>query len=129
MARASVLVADDSMDALTVLTLLLEAGGFDVIPAMNQVTAMELIELHHPSVALIDLMMPDMSGIEFIRLLREKPEFEDLPVIAMSSYNTNYLVAALLAGANSVLHKPEDLDFLVETIDQLIGPKGMGATV
>jgi chemosensory pili system protein ChpA (sensor histidine kinase/response regulator) len=127
--KASVLVADDSMDALTVLTLLLEDGGFDVIPAMNQVTAMELIELHHPEVALIDLMMPDMSGIEFIRLLREKPEFENLPVIAMSSYNTNYLVAALLAGATSVMHKPEDLDNLVEIIDQLIGTKGSRATV
>jgi DNA-binding response OmpR family regulator len=125
--KASVLVVDDNRDILDFLCRLLKSNDFESFPAKDYLTAFDLLDLHHPDVVLIDLMMPDLTGIEFIRHVREKAEYGDLPIIAMSAYDRSYLVAALLAGANSALHKPEDLDTLVETIKQVLGRRDSGA--
>jgi CheY-like chemotaxis protein len=61
-----------------------------------------------------------MTGLEFIRQLRRTAGYTDVPIIAMSAYDKSYLAAAVLAGANAALHKPEDLDNLVEIIEETL---------
>ena len=64
--------------------------------------------------------MPEMTGLEFIRQLRRTAGYLDIPIIAMSAYDSTYLAAAVLAGANAALHKPEDMDKLVDTIEEVL---------
>jgi CheY-like chemotaxis protein len=71
--------------------------------------------------------MPEMTGLECIRQLRRTAGYTDVPIIAMSAYDKSYLAAAVLAGANAALHKPEDLDDLVETIRETLRYTNNGA--
>ena len=65
-------------------------------------------------------MIPEITGLEFIHQIRRVSNHDRVPIIAMSAYDWTYLAAAVGAGAVTALHKPEDLDILVKTINQVL---------
>ena len=65
-------------------------------------------------------MLPGMTGLEFIHKVRRVANYDFVPVVAMSAYEERYLTVAAQAGATRILHKPEDLDLLVPTVNQLL---------
>ena len=75
-----------------------------------------------------------MTGLEFIHKVRRVMNYDFIPVVAMSAFDHKYLAAASQAGAAKILHKPEDLDLLVPTVNQLLQepgrrlPQSAGAT-
>jgi two-component system phosphate regulon response regulator PhoB len=119
MNNQQILIAEDSPDIREYLRSLLEQEGFEVIEAEDCLTAYDHLVSYHPDLILADLMMPEMTGLEFIRWVRRTSDIADIPIVAMSAYDKNYLAAALAAGADAVLHKPEDLANLVETINKV----------
>jgi CheY-like chemotaxis protein len=121
MSSKTILVVEDNQDVLRVLSLLLGQAGFDVITAERCSAAYDYIMTARPDVILVDLMLPGMTGLEFIRLVRRMSDVENIPMVAMSAYDRHYLSAAIIAGANAAIHKPEDLDVLVRTIEQVLG--------
>jgi CheY-like chemotaxis protein len=125
MRKPLVLITEDNPDIIETLRHLLQADGFNVIVAQDCSTAFDYLTRHQPDVLLTDLMLPEMTGLEFIRWIRRTSEFINMPIIAMSAYDQSYLVAAIGAGANAALHKPEDLDKLVDTIYQVLAESGI----
>ena len=120
MPKSTILVIEDNLDILETLRLLLEHEGFKVIKAENCLKGLECLSRHRPDLILTDLMTPEMNGLEFIHRLRRKSDFDPIPIIAISAYDHTYLAAAIVAGAETALHKPEDLDMLVDTIREVL---------
>jgi CheY-like chemotaxis protein len=82
---ATLVVVDDESLVTDFLTFLLEGEGHTVHVANNGSQAFEIIGQAHPALVITDLMMPVMPGLELARLLRESPEFSQLPIILCSS--------------------------------------------
>ena len=120
MSKSSVLIVEDNDDIRIPIGITLENEGFNVFSARDCNSAFEIMAREQPDIILTDLLMPEMTGLEFIRQLRRTSGYTDVPIIAMSAYDKSYLAAAVLAGANAALHKPEDLDNLVEVIKETL---------
>ena len=102
-----VLVVDDSTTVRKFVAASLNMKGFRVVTAADGVEALERMPAEKFDLIITDLNMPDMDGFEFIRTLRETPEYRDIPIIVLSSMtdlkNKDY---ALELGALSFLEKP-----------------------
>ena len=103
-ARPRVLVCDDEPQILRALKVLLRDGGYDVDPAENAKEALDHAALHRPDAAIIDLVLPDGSGIDVCRRLRE---WSEMPIIVLSAVGEeDAKVEALAAGADDYVTKP-----------------------
>ncbi|HKV41408.1 MAG TPA: response regulator [Blastocatellia bacterium] len=116
----TVLILDDNPLICEGLSNLLRSDGFKVVTSESCVKAFSSLFTAHPNVLLVDLQLPGLTGIDFIDWVRERPEFTDIPIIAMTGCEKDYLEVALLAGATAALHKPEDLDNVIPTIEKVV---------
>jgi CheY-like chemotaxis protein len=109
-----VLVVDDDIRNIFALNSLLERHQMDVLSANNGQDAINLIEATEDlSLVLMDVMMPEMDGLEATRRLRQDPRFAKLPVIAVTAKAMkDDQEQCRRAGANDYLAKPIDLDRL-----------------
>lgn len=85
----------------------LTADGHTVQVAYDGMTGLQLVKKSKPDIVLLDLMMPGISGIEIIRVLRADPEFADLPLLAYSGGDDEVLASARKVGATRVISKKE----------------------
>ncbi len=100
-----VLIIDDTPAARATIREMLERGGYDVVDARNGNEGLRMIEEHTPDLVVTDIIMPDMEGIEIIRILRKTKSL--LPIIAITgSIETPYLQMAQKFGAVCGLYKP-----------------------
>ncbi len=107
----TVLVIDDSATVRKFVSVSLEMQGFDVSVACDGMDALEQLPKRKFDLVITDLNMPNMDGFEFIRALRENPEYQDLPVIILSSLSdqTNREQGSQL-GVSSYVVKPFSLE-------------------
>jgi DNA-binding response OmpR family regulator len=122
MTNGPILIIEDNADIRDLLALLLQAEGFNVIAAEDCTNGFEQLLKQKPDLVIIDVMLPDYSGLQFIRWMRERMG-SDTPVIAVTAFEKGYLVAAMHLGADAVIHKPEGLDHLTETIEAVLAGK------
>ena len=115
-----VVVAEDNSDTRAMVKWLLEQHGFKVDTAADGVAALKLIAQCIPDLILTDIQMPNLSGIDLIKRLRQDRKTEKTPVVAMSAYGPNELEKASAAGANVIIRKPEDIMDLAETVRSLL---------
>lgn len=80
-----ILVVEDNQDISLLLKLLLESVGYQVKTVSNGKEALKEVETIQPQLMLIDIMMPEISGIEVSRAIKEKSEREDLPILLVSA--------------------------------------------
>jgi len=100
-----VLIADDDVDILSLVRVRLERSGYKVISARNGVEALELARERHPDIAILDVAMPEMTGLEVTRRMRE--ENLDMPVILLTARAGDVDVAdGAEAGADVYVTKP-----------------------
>jgi two-component system, sensor histidine kinase and response regulator len=102
-----ILVVDDQPANIQLAGSVLGKLGYEIIPALDGPTALKRLAKHLPDLILLDLLMPEMDGCEVCRRLREKPDWQDLPVIFLSAANDKDLVVqALKAGGVDYITKP-----------------------
>ena len=114
--RNRILVAEDHVDSREAMKELLEAFGFDVIEAVNGRQAVAAALTESPSLILMDVMMPEMDGVEAIRLLRDTPQTHEIPIIALTAMDGGKELA-LHAGANDYVGKPVDIRRLIGLVN------------
>ncbi|HJQ23956.1 MAG TPA: response regulator [Blastocatellia bacterium] len=124
MEKQAILVVEDTPDILDVVCLLLEQEGYTAHRAATCSQAFGLLQQHRIDLIITDLMLPEMTGLEFIHKVRRVANYDFVPVVAMSAFEQKYLTVAAQAGATRILHKPEDLDLLVPTVNQLLQDRG-----
>jgi len=102
-----ILVVDDEIGALTLIGIMLERGGFEVLKAKDADQALSVLELETPNLIILDVMMPGMDGIELCRLLRQRPDTGDLPILILSARgDAKSVMNGMDAGASDYLPKP-----------------------
>ena len=115
--RQRVLVVDDNRDAASSMGLLLKFLGAEVEVANSGPAALSAVESYHPAVVLLDLGMPGMDGYEVARRIRERPEFDDVTLIALTGWGQDEdRRRAHEAGFNHHLVKPADISSLQELL-------------
>jgi two-component system KDP operon response regulator KdpE len=99
-----VLVVDDEQQILRALRVILRDAGFEAVPASTGEEALDLAAVRPPDAAIIDLVLPDLDGIELCRRLRE---WSEMPLIVLSAVGDEEAkVRALAAGADDYVTKP-----------------------
>ena len=99
-----VLVCDDETQILRALRVILRDAGFEALPADTGEAALDAAAVDRPDAAIIDLMLPDLDGVEVCRRLRE---WSEMPIIVLSAMGEeDEKVRALAAGADDYVTKP-----------------------
>ena len=117
-----VMVVDDDDDIRETVGMVLAASGYTAVPAFDGVDALELLsdEGTHPSLILLDLRMPRLSGEQVIQQLRATPALAGIPVVVMSGDGGARETARAL-GVASCLTKPIELDDLERVVKAFAG--------
>ncbi len=102
-----ILLVDDEQDILDFLGYNLRKEGFDVSVATNGKDAIQIAKKFHPHLVILDVMMPEMDGIETCRELREIPELRDTMIAFLTARNEDYSqIAGFDVGADDYITKP-----------------------
>jgi DNA-binding response OmpR family regulator len=115
----AVLVIEDDPSLRVALAELLDEAGFRVSSASNGYSGLRLASMEHPRVVLLDLVLPELTGVEVLRELRASPDTRDMAVIVITG-NTSRIPEARVAGADLVIEKPFDIDELLGAVHTAI---------
>ncbi|MFG2297971.1 HAMP domain-containing protein, partial [Streptomyces sp. NPDC048603] len=115
-----VLIVDDDVRNVFALTSVLEQHGLNVLYAENGREGIEVLEQHDDlTVVLMDIMMPEMDGYATTAAIRRMPQFEGLPIIALTAKAMKGdREKAIDSGASDYVTKPVDPDFLLSVMEQ-----------
>jgi two-component system cell cycle response regulator DivK len=117
-----ILVVDDSIDNLTMISLDLQQNGYRVATATNGAEALQVAGLINPDLIIMDLAMPEVDGLESTRQIRQDADLKHIPVIAITAFSTDgFRRAAHETGFDGYLTKPIDFSRLHDLIGRLIG--------
>ena len=120
----TILVVDDNTDSRDLIHVLLTRMGFTVLDALDGRDGLYKAHAEHPDLIITDIGMPNLDGIGMIRELRAQSYFEDLPIVALTSYGQKQREEAMKAGANLVLRKPSVFESLVDAVKELLAENG-----
>jgi DNA-binding response OmpR family regulator len=112
-----VLVVEDDPEINDLVGAYVELAGFHPRPALNGKDALREAHAHHPSLIILDLMLPDIDGFEVCRRLRSDPSTWDVPVLILSALGRDDCQRkAQGLGVACYLTKPFDPDQLIEAV-------------
>ena len=115
-----ILIIDDEQDILDILEYNLVKEGFEVQTSLNGTRGIELAKKYIPDLVILDVMMPEMDGIEVCETLRKIPELENLRICFLTARGEDYSqIAGLDAGADDYITKPIKPRVLVSRIKAL----------
>jgi len=116
-----ILIVDDEADILEFLTFNLKQKGFVVFATDNGLDAIEIVKHDRPHLVIMDVMMPDMDGIEAVRRIRNLPDTDHIIIVFLSARAEDYTqIAGLDAGGDIFLTKPIKPRLLVSKIIALL---------
>lgn len=114
-----ILIAEDHQDSQDALRLLLEAASYQVMVAADGRRALDLALAELPDLILMDIMMPELDGLEVTRRLRQEDATAAIPIIALTAMEGGKELA-LDAGASEFMAKPIDIRLLLQKISDLL---------
>lgn len=118
-----VLIVDDDASLVTLMTHVLLGAGYDVVSAPNGAVGLEVVRMSRPGLVILDMMMPVMDGVEFLRVAKASPGLSDIPVLVCSA-NDNACELAESLGAEACLEKPMDFALFVAAVAETYQPHG-----
>lgn len=113
---ATVLVVEDDLDMRQLERMALETSGFQVVTVGNGAEALAHLQQERPCAILLDLMMPVMDGLTFLRERHRVRAAERVPVICVSAAGQEMVFEALRSGAVDWLPKPTDFEELCQVV-------------
>jgi DNA-binding response OmpR family regulator len=124
-----ILVVDDSDDTREMMAKLLELESFLVITAENGRKGFDTAISERPDIIITDINMPDINGIEMIKMLRSELEFSKVPIMAITAYGNSVAAEAIEAGADHASTKPIEFESLMGGIRQLLAKSKTDAEI
>jgi two-component system alkaline phosphatase synthesis response regulator PhoP len=116
-----ILLVDDEPDILEIVSYNLTNEGYQVFTAKNGIEALSKAKKHLPHLTLLDVMMPEMDGIEACEQLRKIPQLNEMIVVFLTARSEDYSqVAGLEAGADDYITKPVKPKVLVSKVKSLL---------
>lgn len=121
MTANKILVVEDEVAIREMIVFHLSRAGFETLEAGDCGVARQLLADERPDLALVDWMLPDMSGLELTRLLKRNKEYDDLAIIMLTARTDEYdKVAGLDGGADDYITKPYSPRELVARIQAVL---------
>ena len=117
----TILLVDDELDILEIIGYNLSAEGYNVVTAQNGVEAIKKAKKHKPELIILDVMMPEMDGIEACEKLRLIPELSETVITFLTARGEDYSqVAGFEAGADDYITKPIKPKVLTSKVKSLL---------
>ena len=117
----NILICDDDRDIVSALDIYLTSEGYATVKAYDGLEALELVKEHDIHLILMDVMMPEMDGLEAAKAIRalDRPDAKTIPIIAMTAnVFKEDREKCLAAGMNAHLSKPLDAETMKRTISE-----------
>jgi CheY-like chemotaxis protein len=119
--KTKLLIVDDDEDTQKMLFFTLKRRGFEVLSELDPVIAFKKLEEINPKILLLDLMMPGMTGFEFLRHLQKHPLYGKLKVLVGSARNFEKdRISVLEEGAHGFIAKPYNINELILKLNSLL---------
>jgi twitching motility two-component system response regulator PilH len=116
-----ILVVDDSPTDLKLMTAPLQGKGYRIITAVDGEEALEVATRDHPSLIVLDIILPKKNGFQVCRQLKTTPETQDIKIILLSSKTQDTdRYWGLKQGADEYMTKPFDNDELISLVGRLV---------
>lgn len=116
-----VIIVEDEPDTAEMFAEMMRLSGYEVLKSYGGSAALAMIMEHHPVAVVLDLMMPDVSGIEVLRYMRRDPNLANIPVIVVSAKSMPSDVrTGLEAGASVYLTKPVGFAELRRAVEDVV---------
>jgi DNA-binding response OmpR family regulator len=116
-----IIIVEDQPAIADLLEEMLSIDGYQMIKIHSSTGALSVIRAEKPDAVLLDIMMPDVSGLEVLRFMRREPGLQQIPVVIVSAKTLPADIrAGLEAGATVYLTKPVDVYKLRKTVDEVI---------
>ena len=120
--KKSILVIDDNQDILFIVRTMLEENGYEVKCASSGREGLKFIKGLTPALVILDLLMPDMDGLEVLKTIKENPDISAIPVMILSArIKNNEIEAGYRAKADYYMTKPFTSAQLMNGISLLLG--------
>lgn len=117
----TILLVDDELDILEIIGYNLSGEGYNVVTAQNGVEAIKNAKKHKPKLIILDVMMPEMDGIEACEKLRLIPELSETVITFLTARGEDYSqVAGFEAGADDYITKPIKPKVLISKVKSLL---------
>lgn len=121
MAKEKILLVDDEVDFVEVLSTRLEANGFEVLPAYDGEEALEKVKEYKPDMIILDIMMPKINGFDVCRKLKLDQNYKDIPIIMLTAkFQASDVKFGAAMGANAYITKPFEPGVLLDKIHELL---------
>lgn len=128
--QKTVIVVEDEPDAAELFAEMMRVSGFRVLKTYSSTPAISMISKEHPDVVILDIMMPDVSGLEVLRFMQREPELRKIPVIVVSARNMpSDIKEGFEAGATLYLAKPVGYLDLKQAVEQVLTSDNSGSAI
>ncbi|HXF84617.1 MAG TPA: response regulator [Anaerolineales bacterium] len=122
MTQKTVMIIEDEEDAAELFAEMMRVSGFRVNKTSASAPALSMMKADKPDVVLLDIMMPEVSGLDILRAMRRDPELAAIPVIVISAKSMpTDIKNSMEAGASTYLTKPVGYQDLKEAVERALG--------
>lgn len=116
-----VLIVDDEPETAEMLAEMLRISGYRTVKSFGGAASINLVSKEHPDLVLLDMVMPDVSGLEVLNFVRHDPRLFHIPVVVVSARCLPAdIKTGLEAGAFAYLAKPVSFSDLTKTVEKAI---------
>jgi len=116
-----VVIVEDEPDAAEMFAEMMRVSGYQVVKSYSSTPAISIIRTEMPDAVILDVMMPDVSGIEVLRYMRREPKLMNIPVVIVSAKSMpSDIKTGMDAGASMYLAKPVGFAELREAVEKVI---------
>jgi two-component system, cell cycle response regulator DivK len=118
----TVLIVEDNELNMKLFHDLLEAHGYDTVGTRNGIEALDLARKHHPDLILMDIQLPEVSGLEVTKWLKDDPDLKVIPVVAVTAFAMKGDEERIReGGCEAYLSKPISVGKFLETVRHFLG--------
>jgi CheY-like chemotaxis protein len=124
----TVLIIEDEADAAELFAEMMRVSGFRVRKTSSSTPAIDMMTDEKPDVVLLDIMMPEVSGLDILRKMRRDPALANIPVVVVSAKSMPAdIKIGMDAGASIYLTKPVGFLELKEAVERVLGSQSAAA--
>jgi response regulator RpfG family c-di-GMP phosphodiesterase len=116
-----ILVLDDSNTNVVLLEAILAEQGYQITPALSAREAFKAIDKKIPDLILLDLLMPKVSGYDFLEKLKQNEHTKTIPIIVISAVTDQQNINKIMEmGADEFIGKPLDIEILLDKVNNIL---------
>ena len=117
----TILIVEDNELNMKLFNDLLQANGYDTLQTMDGRDALELARKHHPALIIMDIQLPEISGLEVTKMLKKDDEVKHIPVIAVTAFAMKGDEEKILeGGCEGYIAKPISVPKFLEAVDKAL---------